>query len=80
MAVDFGNAHRYFIDIAHYFAGQRVFLGTVGNNSSGFQENNAIHLGWDLIEVMRDDDYVLPRSSQTSYVPQVVETGGDVEP
>jgi hypothetical protein len=45
-----------FEEVAETWLGEKVDLGTVGDDAPGFHHEDAVDLGWDVGDVMSDEE------------------------
>ena len=64
MAVDFGHLYLSFVDFTEQIAAQSALFTAVGHHGPVLQEHDTINLRRYLIQVVRDDDYILTQPGE----------------
>ena len=73
------NAYFDFEKVAQVGRGEDVGLGAVGQDAALFEEDDAFHLGRDLLDAVGDQDEGLALGNQAAHQPDVLEAGLQVE-
>ena len=69
MAVDMAYPDRCFVDLAEQIVSQGLGLAAIGHHRALFEQDDAIDLWRDLIEMVGDDDDILSFAGQAADLP-----------
>lgn len=79
MAIYLAHPDRCFVYFTEQIVGQGLRFAAISHYRTIFEQYDPIDFGWDLIEIMGDDNDVLSLNSQAADLSQIVKTGGDIQ-
>ncbi len=69
MAIHSTYPHWCVVYIAEQIVGQRLSLAAVGDHSALLEQDDSIDFGWNLVEMVGDDDDILALISKATDLP-----------